>query len=122
MINKATLVGRLGKDPESAATGDGTAVSNFSIATDESYKNKSGEKVQNTEWHRIVAFGALADICNKYLEKGKLVYVEGKIQTRAWEDKEGVKKYTTSIIASVMKMLDGKKDEATTTAPEDVPF
>jgi single-strand DNA-binding protein len=108
MINKAILVGRLGKDPEVKYTPDGLMVTNFTIATDEQWKDKSGEKVQKTEWHRIVTFGKLAEICGKYLIKGKLVYVEGRIQTRSWEDKEGVKKYTTEIVASDMKMLDSK--------------
>jgi single-strand DNA-binding protein len=108
MINKAILVGRLGKDPEVRYTPDGMMVTNFTIATDEQWKDKSGEKVQKTEWHRIVTFGKLAEICGKYLIKGKLVYIEGRIQTRSWDDKDGVKKYTTEIVASDMKMLDSK--------------
>jgi single-strand DNA-binding protein len=108
MINKAILVGRLGKDPEVRYTPDGMMVTNFTVATDEQWKDKSGERVQRTEWHRIVTFGKLAEICGKYLVKGKLVYLEGRIQTRAWEDKEGVKRYTTEIVASDMKMLDSK--------------
>jgi len=108
MINKAILVGRLGKDPEVRYTADGAMVTNFNLATDEQWKDKSGEKVQKTEWHKIVAFGKLAEICGKYLVKGKLVYLEGRIQTRAWDDKEGVKRYTTEIVASNMQMLDSK--------------
>jgi single-strand DNA-binding protein len=108
MINKAILVGRLGKDPEVRYTPDGMMVTNFTVATDEQWKDKSGERVQRTEWHRIVTFGKLAEICGKYLVKGKLVYLEGRIQTRAWDDKEGVKRYTTEIVASDMKMLDSK--------------
>jgi single-strand DNA-binding protein len=108
MINKATLVGRLGKDPEIRYTPDGAMVTNFNVATDEVWKDKSGEKVQKTEWHRIVTFGKLAEICGKYLVKGKLVYIEGRIQTRTWDDKEGKKNYTTEIIANNMKMLDSK--------------
>lgn len=108
MINKVILVGRLGKDPEVRYTPDGTMVTNFTVATDESYKDKNGEKVQKTEWHRIVTYRKLAEICGNYLTKGKLVYIEGKIQTRNWEDKEGVKRNTTEIIASDMKMLDSK--------------
>ncbi len=107
-MNKVMLIGRLGADPEIRYTPDGTMVTNFRLATDESYKNKSGEKVQRTEWHKIVTFRKLAEICGNYLTKGKLVYVEGRIQTRAWEDKEGVKRYTTEIIASNMQMLDSK--------------
>lgn len=108
MINKAILVGRLGKDPEIRYTPDGAMVTNFNIATDEVWKDKSGEKVQKTEWHRIVTFGKLAEICGKYLLKGKMVYIEGRIQTRTWDDKEGKKNYTTEIIALTMKMLDSK--------------
>lgn len=136
MINKAILIGRLGKDPEVRYTQDGTMVTNFTMATDETYKDKSGEKVQKTEWHRIVTFGKLAEICGNYLVKGKLVFIEGRIQTRQWEDKEGVKRSTTEIIAGDMKMLDskgqgqGKADDGATVssaqngvAPlEDVPF
>jgi len=133
MINKAILVGRLGKDPEVRYTPDGTMVTTFNLATDENYKDKSGEKVQKTEWHRIVTFGKLAEICGNYLVKGKLVYLEGKIQTRAWDDKEGVKRYTTEIVCNDMKMLDSKgqgRPDATpdmTSGPgvmsaDDVPF
>ena len=131
MINKVILVGHLGKDPDSKYLPDSTPVANFTVATDENYKNKSGEKVQKTEWHKIVAFGKLAEICTQYLTKGKLVYIEGRIQTRAWDDKEGVKKYTTEIVASSMQMLDSKgkgekePDYHTPDPPdngEDVPF
>jgi len=108
MINKAILVGRLGADPEVRYTPDGAMVTNFRIATDEQWRDKSGERAQRTEWHRIVTFGKLAEICGKYLNKGKLVYVEGRIQTRAWEDKEGNKRSTTEIIAANMQMLDSK--------------
>jgi single-strand DNA-binding protein len=108
MINKAILVGRLGADPEVRYTPDGTMVTNFRIATDEQWKDKNGEKVQKTEWHRIVTFGKLAEISGRYLTKGKLVYLEGRIQTRNWEDKEGNKRSTTEIVASNMQMLDSK--------------
>ena len=108
MVNKAILVGRLGKDPEVRYTPDGAMVTNFNLATDEQWKDKNGEKVQKTEWHRIVAFGKLAEICGNYLVKGKLIFVEGRIQTRSWEDKEGVKRYTTEIVANNMQMLDSK--------------
>ena len=117
MVNKVILVGRLGKDPETRFTAEGAAVCNFNLATDESYKDKSGAKVQKTEWHKIVTFGKLAEICGQYLAKGKLIFLERKIQTRSWDDKEGVKHYTTEIVASDMKMLDGKKD-AGADAPE----
>ena len=135
MVNKALLIGRLGRDPEVRYTPDGTMVTNFTMATDETYKDKNGERVQKTEWHRIVAFGKLAEICGNYLVKGKLVFIEGRIQTRAWEDKEGVKRNTTEIIASNMQMLDSKgqakSGDATPEAPsaqnsgtpmDDVPF
>ena len=108
MVNKAILIGRLGKDPEVRYTPDGAMVTNFNLATDEQWKDKNGEKVQKTEWHRIVAFGKLAEICGNYLVKGKLIFVEGRIQTRSWEDKEGVKRYTTEIVANNMQMLDSK--------------
>jgi len=108
MVNKAILIGRLGKDPEVRYTPDGTMVTNFNLATDEQWKDKNGEKVQKTEWHRIVTFGKLAEICGNYLVKGKLIFVEGRIQTRSWEDKDGVKRFTTEIIASNMQMLDSK--------------
>jgi single-strand DNA-binding protein len=135
MVNKAILIGRLGKDPEVRYTPDGTMVTNFNLATDEQWKDKNGEKVQKTEWHRIVAFGKLAEICGNYLVKGKLIFVEGRIQTRSWEDKEGVKRYTTEIVANNMQMLDskgqtkaeGSSSEATPSGlgnvtEEDVPF
>lgn len=108
MVNKVILVGRLGADPEVRYTPEGTMVTNFRLATDEQWKDKTGERMQKTEWHRVVTFGKLAEISGSYLTKGKLVYVEGRIQTRSWDDKEGVKHYITEIIASGMKMLDGK--------------
>ena len=113
MVNKVTLIGRLGKDPDIRYTPDGTMVTNFTLATDEQWKDKNGEKVQKTEWHRIVSFGKLAEICGNYLVKGKLVFVEGRIQTRSWEDKDGVKRYTTEIVASNMQMLDSKGQNKT---------
>ena len=108
MVNKALLIGRLGKDPEVRYTPDGMMVTNFNLATDEQWKDKSGQRVQKTEWHRIVTFGKLAEICGNYLNKGKLVFVEGRIQTRSWEDKDGNKRYTTEIVAANMQMLDSK--------------
>jgi len=108
MVNKVILVGRLGKDPEIHYTPDGTMITNFTIATSEQWKDKNGEKVQKTEWHQIVAYRKLAEICGNYLVKGKLVFIEGRIQTRSWEDKEGIKRYITEIIAGDMKMLDSR--------------
>ena len=108
MINKVILIGRLGADPEVRYTPDGTMIVNFRIATDESYKNKQGEKVSKTEWHRIVVFGKLAEICGNYLGKGRLVFIEGRLQTRTWDDKDGNKRSLTEIIASNMQMLESK--------------
>ena len=108
MVNKAILIGRLGADPEVRYTPDGTMVVNFRIATDESYRNKQGEKVLKTEWHRIVVFGKLAEICGSYLGKGRLVFLEGRLQTRTWDDKDGNKRAVTEIIANNMQMLEPK--------------
>jgi single-strand DNA-binding protein len=105
-VNKVILVGRLGKDPEVRYTGSGKAVANFSIATDESYKNNDGEKVKKTEWHNIVAWGPSVEaFIQPYIHMGDMVYIEGKLQTRSWEDKEGNKKYTTEINVSEIKGL-----------------
>jgi single-strand DNA-binding protein len=108
MVNKWVGIGRLGRDPETKFLNDGSAVTNFSIAIDESYKNKDGEKVQKTEWVNIVTYRKLAEICGNYLAKGKLVFIEGKLQTRTWEDKDGNKRSSTEIVANDMKMLDSK--------------
>ncbi len=104
-LNKATLIGNLGKDPEVRATPSGAKVANFSIATTESYTGKDGQKVDKTEWHNIVMWRGLAEVAEKYLKKGSQVYVEGRLQTRSWDDKEGQKRYTTEIIADNMVML-----------------
>lgn len=105
-VNKVILVGRLGRDPELRYTPSGAAVANFSIATSEEWKDKdTGEKQERTEWHRIVAWRRLGEICGEYLRKGSQVYIEGKLQTRSWEDRDGNKKYTTEINAQVMQML-----------------
>ena len=122
MINKAILVGRLGKDPEVRYTPDGMMITNFTLATDEQRKDKNGERVQKTEWHRIVTFGKLAELCGKYLVKGKLIFVEGRIQTRAWDDKEGGKRSTTEIIASDMRMLDSKSQRSGDASSEEPPL
>ena len=108
-INKAILIGNLGRDPELSYTPGGLAVARFSIATSEQWKDKeTGEKKERTEWHRIVAFGKLAETCGEYLAKGKSVYIEGRLQTNSYE-KDGVTRYSTDIIASQMQML-GSKD------------
>lgn len=112
MINKVILVGRLGKDPEIRSTPSGTTVAKFTIATDEKFTDRNGEKQTRTEWHNITAWGRLGEICGQYLRKGKLVYIEGRIQTDSWDDKEsGQKKYRTEIVANEMKMLDRRGDE-----------
>ncbi len=108
MVNKAILVGRLGGDPEVRYTQSGTAVANFTVATNEKWKDKDGNPQEQTEWHRVVAFARLGEICGEYLAKGSLVYIEGRIQTRQWEDKDGNKRYTTEIVAREMKMLDSR--------------
>ena len=112
MINKVILVGRLGKDPEIRSTPQGTSVARFTVATDEKFTDRAGEKQERTEWHNITAWGKLGEICGQYLKKGKLVYIEGSIRTDSWDDKEsGQKKYRTEIVANTMKMLDRKGDE-----------
>ena len=107
-VNKVILVGNLGKDPEVKYLDNGVAVANFSLATTENYKNKSGERVSQTEWHNIVLWRGLAEVAEKYLKKGASVYIEGKIKTRKWEDKEGVVRYSTEILCDNMTMLGGK--------------
>jgi single-strand DNA-binding protein len=110
-INKAILVGNLGKDPELRYTASGQAVATFSLATTEKFKNKGGEQQERTEWHNIVAWGPLAEICGKYLVKGKQVYVEGRIQSRSYDDRDGNKRYITEIVISDMQMLGGRPGE-----------
>ena len=116
MINKAIIVGNLGRDPEVSYTPSGTAVAKFSIATSEKWKDKNtGEMQERTEWHRITAFGRLGEICGEYLSKGRQVYIEGRIQTTSWE-KDGITRYSTEIIAFEMKML-GTKGSGDTNSP-----
>ena len=139
MVNKVILIGRLGADPEIRYTPSGAEVATFRIATSESWTNKSGEKEERTEWHRIVAWRGLAKICGEFLSKGKLVYVEGRLRTRSWEDRDGNKRTTTEVEATDMKMLSGageasrkaKEPEAESAPPaakeeaakeEDIPF
>jgi single-strand DNA-binding protein len=121
MVNKVILVGRLGRDPETKYTQSGQAVCNFTVATDESYKNRSGEKVDKTEWHRIVIWGKLAEVAQQYLKKGQLVYLEGKIQTRSYDDRNGAKKQTTEIVVFTMKMLGGGQNHAAESEQETDP-
>jgi single-strand DNA-binding protein len=119
MINKAILVGRLGVDPEIRYMPDGAMVVNLRVATDEQWKDKNGEKVTKTEWHRVIIFGKLAEIAGKFLTKGRLVYIEGRLQTRKWTDKDNADHYTTEIIALVLKMLDSVKTNGTAAPPAD---
>jgi single-strand DNA-binding protein len=104
-VNKVILVGHLGKDPEIRALESGRKVANFTLATTEAYKDKNGERVENTEWHNVSFWGPIADVIEKYLKKGSQIYVEGKIRTRSYEDKDKVKKYITEIIGNTMTML-----------------
>jgi single-strand DNA-binding protein len=111
-VNKVILVGRLGRDPETRYTGGGQAVANFSLATDETYKDRNGERQKRTEWHKIVVWGKQAEIAQQYLKKGSLVFIEGRIQTREWNDKEGQKRTSFEIVASNFRMLGGRSDSA----------
>lgn len=109
-VNKVILVGRLGRDPETRYTGGGQAVANFSVATDETYKDRNGEKQKRTEWHKIVVWGKQAEIAQQYLKKGSLVFIEGRIQSREWQDKEGQKRTSFEIVANNFRMLGGRGD------------
>ena len=116
-VNKVIIVGRLARDPELKYTPSGAAVANFTVATSEEWKDRdTGEKQERTEWHRIVAWRRLGEICGEYLHKGKEVYIEGRLQTRSWEDQDGNKKYITEIVAQNMQMLGsaGKQGKANT--------
>ncbi|HCX89368.1 MAG: single-stranded DNA-binding protein [Deltaproteobacteria bacterium CG12_big_fil_rev_8_21_14_0_65_43_10] len=135
-VNKVILIGRLGADPEVRYTSDGTAVATFRIATTKKWSNQQGEKEEKTEWHRIVAWRRLGEICGEYLSKGKQVYIEGELQTRSWEDKEGNKRWATEVVASNMQMLGspagqdrpkkdfegGPKQDASFDTEDDIPF
>ena len=110
-VNKVILVGRLGADPEVRYTNTGTPVANFNMATSTNFTDKSGEKTERTEWHRIVAFGKLGEICGEYLAKGKQIYIEGRLHTRDWEDRDGNKRKTTEIVANTMQMLGSAGDQ-----------
>lgn len=127
-INKVIIVGNLCGEPEVKHAASGTAVANFSVATNETWKNKDGTKEEKVEFHRVVAFGKLAEICGEYLHTGKLVYIEGRIQTRSWDDKDGKKCYMTEVVAQNMQMLSGKGEgrdvpgDAPEEDPDDIPF
>lgn len=116
-INKVILIGNLGKDPEIRRLESGVAVAKFSLATSESYKNREGNRIDQTEWHNIVLWRGLAEVAEKYLTKGKQVYIEGRIKTRSWEDKDGNKRYTTEIIGDNMTMLGGRRDQTDDPVP-----
>jgi single-strand DNA-binding protein len=109
-VNKVILVGNLGADPEVRFSNGGMPIANLRIATSENFTSKSGEKVDRTEWHSVVCFGKLADICKQYLSKGRQIYIEGRLQTRQWQDKQGQKRYTTEIVATTMQMLGQRGD------------
>lgn len=121
MLNKASIIGNLGNDPDMRYTQSDTAVCNISVATTERWKNKDGERVEETEWHRVVAFGKLAEIMGQYLRKGSQVYIEGKIKTEKYTDKEGVERYSTKIYANEMKMLGGRGDGGQKSDPSAAP-
>jgi single-strand DNA-binding protein len=118
-VNKVILIGNLGRDPEVRHTPNGAAVTNFSIATNEVWNNREGQREERTEWHRVVAFGKLAEICGQYLKRGKQVYIEGRLQTRSWEDRDGNKRSTTEVVATNMTMLGrpGEPDAASYAPP-----
>ena len=116
-LNKAMVLGRLGQDPELKYTPNGTAVCNFSVATSENWNDKSGQKQERTEWHRVVVWGKLAELCNQYLAKGRQAFLEGRIQTRSWEDKNGQKRYTTEIVAQTVQFIGGPSDKAQVSDP-----
>lgn len=111
-VNKVILIGNLGKDPETRYMSSGDAVTNISLATTEVWKDRNGEKQEKTEWHRVTFYRKLAEIAGEYLKKGRSVYVEGKLETRKWTDKNGMERYTTEIIATDMKMLGGKSESS----------
>ncbi len=118
-INKVILIGNLGKDPEVRYLDSGVAVANIALATTENYKNKEGERVSQTEWHDIVLWRGLAEIAEKYLKKGSSVYIEGKIRTRKWEDKDGNNRYRTEILANNMTMLGGRNNGEVVSSSEE---
>ncbi|OQA01760.1 MAG: Single-stranded DNA-binding protein [Bacteroidetes bacterium ADurb.Bin408] len=110
-VNRVILIGNLGRDPEIRQLESGTKVATFSLATTESYKNKEGNKIDQTEWHNIVLWRGLAEVAEKHLKKGNTIYIEGKIRTRSWDDKDGNKRYTTEIVGDNITMLGGRKEQ-----------
>jgi len=120
-VNKVILIGNLGSDPELKYTPSGAAVTNFNVATNEIWNDKDGNKQERTEWHRVVLWRKLAEIAGEYLKKGSKVYLEGKLQTRSWEDKDGVKRYTTEVVADNMTMLDAKGEGGSSSGASSAP-
>ena len=116
MLNMAQIIGHLGRDPDMRYTPEGTAIANLAVATNQTWKDKSGEKQERTEWHRVVLFGKVAEIAGEYLKKGSLVYLQGRLQTRKWQGDDGQDRYTTEIVADRMKMLGGKGERDTRAA------
>ncbi len=123
MINKVILVGHVGRDPELRYTASGTAVANFSLATNRRRKDRDGEWQEETEWHRVVAWGRTAEVVNQYASKGRQLYIEGRLQTRDWEDRDGNKRYTTEVIAELVKLLGSRHGEGDfgSSGPPDAP-
>lgn len=132
-LNKVLLIGRLGGDPEIRYTTNGTAVANFNVATNETWTNKEGEKGERTEWHKIVVWGKQAELCGEYLSKGRQVFIEGRLQTRSYEDKEGKKRYITEVRADSVQFLDSRSERMAGASPtpaadepappaDDIPF
>ena len=117
-VNRVILIGNLGKDPEVRFTPSGQPVANFTIATNESWTDKQGQKQERTEWHRIVVWGKMAELCGQYLSKGRQCFIEGKLQTREWTDKEGKKNYTTEVVAQNVQFLGGRGEGAGAGAPK----
>jgi single-strand DNA-binding protein len=113
-LNKVLLIGHLGADPESRFTTSGSAVTNFNLATNESWKSTEGDTKEKTEWHRVVLFGKMAETAAEYMKKGQLVFIEGRLQTRSWEDKDKVKRYTTEILCDTFTMLGRKSEDSGT--------
>jgi single-strand DNA-binding protein len=111
-VNKVLLIGRLGNKPEIRYTNTGTGVANFNLATSENWNDKNGQKQERTEWHRVVVWGKLAELCEKYLDKGRQCFVEGRLQTRSWDDKDGNKRYTTEVVATTVQFLGGQNAQA----------
>lgn len=113
-VNKVILVGNVGKDPETRYLEGGTAVCSFPLATSETYRNRDGERITNTEWHNVVLWRGLAEIAEKYVKKGSQLYIEGRIRTRSWDDRDGNKRYTTEVVGDNMQMLGKRQDETGT--------